>query len=215
MYLRKNPKVSLKLKARKLTEFGLVVSLALMVITFQAFKRAEINKVDGGKTYIPTVVPVVPETKQQNRQKAPARPTIPVESENEDIPEDFTIDSTTPNWDELPPPPPPPNLESQEPQIFLAYDEPPQPVGGFAAIQRNLKYPEMARKAGIQGRVIVQCVIDEKGNIVSAKIVKSLGNNGCDQAAIQAIQSVNWKPAKQRDQAVTVQIAIPVVFRLN
>jgi protein TonB len=78
-----------------------------------------------------------------------------------------------------------------------------------------LKYPEIARKAGIEGTVYVEAVIDEKGNVVQTAIMKSLGHSGCDEAAIAAIRSVKWKPAKQRDRAVKVRISIPVKFRLK
>ena len=215
MYLRKKPEVSLKLKYKKMIEFGLVIALALIVGLFQAFKRVDTRQQIQQKVELNLEVEQVQATEQQARQQAPSRPTIPIESEDEDIPEDLTIESTEINLDELPPPPPPPEEESGEPEIFLAYDEPPQPIGGFAAIQRNLKYPEIARKAGVEGRVIVQCVIDEKGNVVSTEVVKSLGNNGCDEAAIKAIKSVKWKPAKQRDKPVPVRVAIPVVFKLK
>lgn len=215
MYLRKKPEVSLKLKYKRLIEFGLVIALALIVGLLQAFKRVEKTQQIQQKVDIKIEVEQVEATKQETRQQAPSRPTIPIESEDEDIPEDFTIETTDINLDELPPPPPPPEEESGEPDIFLAYDEPPRPIGGFAAIQRNLEYPEIARKAGVEGRVIVQCVIDEKGNVVSTEVVRSLGNNGCDEAAVKAIKSVKWKPAKQRDKPVPVRVAIPVVFRLK
>ncbi|MDZ7725099.1 MAG: energy transducer TonB [candidate division KSB1 bacterium] len=214
MYLRKKPEVSLKLKYKKQIEFGLVLALALVVGLFQAFKRVETRQQIQQKVDLNLDVEQVQATEQQSRQEAPSRPTIPIESEDEDIPEDLTIESTEINLDEMPPPPPPPE-ESGEPDIFLAYDEPPEPIGGFAAIQRNLEYPEIARKAGVEGRVIIQCVIDEKGNVVSTNVVKTLGNNGCDEAAIRAIKSVKWKPAKQRDKPVAVRVAIPVVFKLK
>ncbi len=214
MYLRKNPKVSLKLKYRKNIELGLVLTLAILVGMFQASKRYEQRAQQEQKVDIKIEVAEVPQTEQQERQQAPSRPTIPIESEDEDIPEDLTIESTDINLDEIPPPPPPPSGEEETP-IFFAYDDPPEPIGGFAAIQRNLEYPEIARKAGVEGRVIVQCVIDEKGNVIRTQVVKSLGNNGCDEAAVAAIKKTKWKPAMQRDKPVKVQVSIPVVFRLK
>jgi len=109
----------------------------------------------------------------------------------------------------------PPEEEDGETPIFVAYDEAPAPIGGFAAIQSNLVYPEIARKAGVEGRVYVNVLIDEKGNVIDTRILKSLGNNGCDEAAVAAIKSVKWKPAKQRDKPVKVWVGIPVVFKLK
>ena len=97
----------------------------------------------------------------------------------------------------------------------VAYDEPPSPIGGFGAIQGALKYPEIARKAGIQGRVVVQVLVSEKGKVIDTQIIQSLGHSGCDVAAIKAIQSVNWKPASRGYKPVLGWIAIPVIFKLK
>jgi len=51
--------------------------------------------------------------------------------------------------------------------------------------------------------------------VIKVIVIKSLGNNGCDEAAINAIKSVKWKPAKQRDKPVKVSVGIPVVFKLK
>ena len=53
------------------------------------------------------------------------------------------------------------------------------------------------------------------GKIVDTKVLKSLGDNGCDEAAIAAIKAVQWIPAKQKDQPVKVWVGIPVVFKLK
>ncbi|MBN2411830.1 energy transducer TonB [candidate division KSB1 bacterium] len=216
MILRKNPKYSLKLKYKKNIELGLVIALALLIVIFQGWKKFEQEAKKQEKVNIKIEVEEIPQTEQTKRPPAPSRPAIPIESENEDIDEDETIESTEINLDELPPPPPPPEEDIDESAtIFVAYDEAPQPIGGFAAIQRNLVYPEIARKAGVEGRVVVNCLIDEKGSVIRTNILKSLGNNGCDEAAVAAIKSVKWKPAKQRDKPVKVWIGIPVVFKLK
>ncbi len=214
--LRKNPKISLKLKYKKNIELALVLTLALSVFIFQAWKRVEKQQVAEQKVEFKFEIDEIPQTEQTKRPPAPSRPSIPIESEDEDIPDDVTIDDTEIDFSELPPPPPPPEEEVDESAtIFVAYDEPPQPIGGFASIQKNLVYPEIARKAGVEGRVFVNVLIDQKGNVVDTKIVKSLGNNGCDEAAVAAIKAVKWKPAKQRDKPVKVWVAIPVVFKLR
>ena len=97
---------------------------------------------------------------------------------------------------------------------FVAYDEAPKPVGGFSAIQKNLVYPEIARKAGIKGRVVVNIQIDENGNVTEVFIQQSL-NRECDEAALNALKSVKWEPAKKDGKPVAVWIGLPVVFNLN
>jgi TonB family protein len=115
---------------------------------------------------------------------------------------------------EIPIPPPPPS-DSDDVQ-FIPYDKPPHPIGGFAAIQENLHYPEIARRAGIEGAVIVYAKIDTEGVVTNTKIVKPLGeNNGCNEAAVEALKSVKWMPAKQRDKSVAVWASVPVMFKLS
>ena len=91
----------------------------------------------------------------------------------------------------------------------------PQPLAGFKQIQENLVYPDIARKAGVEGRVIVYAQIGIDGTVLQTKISQSLGPNGCDEAAIKAIKSVKWLPAKCKDKPVIVWIAVPVDFKLN
>ena len=216
MNLRKNPKISLRFKYKKNIELGMVLALALMVFVFQGWKKFEEKQTVQQKVDITIEVEEIPVTEQTKRPPAPSRPAIPVESEDEDIDEDVTIEETEIDLTELPPPPPPPEEDlDANADIFVAYDQPPAPIGGFAAIQRNLVYPEIARKAGVEGRVVVRCLVDKSGSVVDTKIMQSLGNNGCDEAAIAAVRSVKWKPAMQRDKPVKVWIAIPVVFRLK
>jgi len=214
--MRQNPKVSLKYKYKKNIELGLIVTLFLLIVIFQGWKRFESEAKKQSRVNIPIEVQEIPQTEQERKPPAPTRPAIPIESESEDIDEDETIETSEINLTELAPPPAPPDEDvDDESAIFVAYDEAPEPIGGFAAIQRNLVYPEIARKAGVEGKVVVNCLVDEKGNVVKTTILKSLGNNGCDEAAIAAIKSVKWKPAKQRDKSVKVWIGIPVVFKLK
>ena len=215
LYMRKKPEASLRLKYKKNIELGLVLGLAVLVGMFQASKRSDRDIDTQDKVDLTIEVQEIPQTEQVKRPPAPQRPSIPIESEDEDIPEDATIEMTEINLDELPPPPPPPAEEAEETPIFVAYDDPPQPLGGFAGIQKNLVYPEIARKAGVEGRVYVNVLIDERGNVIDTKILKSLGNNGCDEAAVAAIRKAKWKPAKQRDKPVKVWVGIPVVFKLK
>lgn len=216
MLSRVNPKVSLRWKYRKVMEVSLILALALMTATLQAFKRFEVEKQEQQQVEIKFDVEEIPPTEQERAAPPPARPAVPIESEDEDIPEDETIASTELDLTQLPPPPEkPPEEEEEVTPIFVAYDSPPEPIGGFEAIQRNLVYPEIARKAGVEGRVIVHVLIDERGNVVATRILKSLGNNGCDEAAVAAIKSVKWKPAMQRDRPVKVWVAIPVIFKLK
>jgi protein TonB len=90
----------------------------------------------------------------------------------------------------------------------------PEPIGGISAIQKRVIYPEIARKAGIQGKVFVQAFIDEKGDVIKTKILKGIGS-GCDEAALNAVKETKFTPAKQKGKLVKVQVVVPVLFKLN
>jgi periplasmic protein TonB len=217
MITYKNPKFDLRFQYKKALELSTVIGLIFLIFIFQAFKRFDTKVRQQKSVDIKISVQEIPQTEQVKRPPAPSRPAIPVESEDSEVPEDATIETTDIDLSELPPPPPPPTEDEidETASIFVAYDEPPEPIGGFAAIQEKLVYPEIARKAGVEGRVYVQVIIDERGNVIRATVTKSLGNNGCDEAAVAAIKAVKWKPAKQRDKPVKVSVGIPVVFKLK
>ena len=98
---------------------------------------------------------------------------------------------------------------------FFPYDSPPEILGGSARLAQYLEYPELARKAGVEGRVVVNVLVSSTGEVLDTEVIKSLGDNGCDEAAIKAIKSVKWRPAYQRDKPVKVWIAITVTFHLK
>ncbi len=112
--------------------------------------------------------------------------------------------------------PPPPLPSDDVYKFFVAYDEPPEPIGGFAAIQENLIYPEIARRAGIEGTVTVYARVSENGDVIDTRILVPLNeNNGCNEAAVAAIKSIKWKPARAKGKPVAVWVSIPVRFKLK
>jgi len=211
--MRKNAEANLKLKYKKVIELSMILSLVIMLLVFQTLRAISLDEAESKTVDIEIEVTDIPPTEQFKRPPPPPKPSIPIPTESEDVPEDLTIDETALDLSDIPPPPPPPDEEGD--MIFVAFDEPPTPIGGFMAIQKALKYPEIARKAGIEGRVTVHVLVSEKGEVVRTKILQSLGHTGCDQAAVNAIKGVKWNPAMQRDKPVKVWVAIPVIFRLK
>jgi TonB family protein len=112
----------------------------------------------------------------------------------------------TVSFDEFAPPPPAPTQT-----VFEVYevDEPPQPI-----VQVQPEYPEVARKAGLEGKVIVMAVVDENGNVIEAYIHKS-DNPIFNEAALEAAKKMKFKPARQKDIPVKVKVLIPFVFKLE
>ena len=108
------------------------------------------------------------------------------------------------NMDAPPPPPSGPKV------VFIPYDDPPVAMTPIRPV-----YPEIAQEAGIEGVIVVQAFIDEKGRVKETQILKGVPNTGLDEAAMDAIRKTRFKPAKQRERAVGVWISIPVNFRLK
>lgn len=105
-------------------------------------------------------------------------------------------------------------VHDYEEEVFLVVEKMPEPIGGMQAIYENIRYPELARRAGIEGRVVVQFIVDEEGNVVNPTVIRGIGG-GCDEAAIAAVRDVKFIPGMQRGRNVKVQFQLPIVFRLN
>lgn len=97
---------------------------------------------------------------------------------------------------------------------FVAVEEMPEPIGGMYSIQSKIKYPEDAKRNGVEGKVFIQAFIDETGNIVEAKVIKGAGY-GLDEAALDAVKQTKFTPGKQEGKPVKVQVTIPIVFKLQ
>jgi len=221
MILRKRPEATLKLRQPLMLRVGLVTSLSIATGIMVAFPKFEQGNVTQRKVDIVMEATDIPQIEQKiEAAKPPSRPSIPIESDNEDLSEDITIDETT-DFDsytawEAPPPPPEQQSGDEGPRVrFIPYDEAPEPMGGFAAIQKNIVYPEIAQEAGIEGTVVVQAFVNEFGVVTECVILKGMPNTGLEEAAIAAIKKTRFKPAKQRDRNVGVYISIPVIFKLK
>lgn len=104
--------------------------------------------------------------------------------------------------------------DTQRDIYFVAVEEMPEVIGGLASIQSKITYPEIAKRAGIEGKVYVLAFIDEDGNVANAKIIKGIGA-GCDEAALDAVKQTKFTPGRQRGTPVKVQVSIPIVFKLQ
>jgi protein TonB len=96
---------------------------------------------------------------------------------------------------------------------FVVVEQMPELVGGLTSVQEQLRYPEFARKAGVEGRVIVQFVVDEGGRVEQPRIVRGLGA-GLDAEALRVVRQVRFIPGHQRGVPVKVKMSLPITFRL-
>ncbi len=114
------------------------------------------------------------------------------------------------------PPPPPPTKTPQnlDQDVFVVVESMPELVGGQVGIQSKVEYPAAAKRAGIEGRVTVQFVVDKNGDVKNPKVIRGIGG-GCDEEALRVVSQAKFTPGKQRGRNVEVQMSLPILFRLN
>lgn len=214
----KNPKVDLKRKYQRVLEISLIISLTLLIIAFKFFPTFEGK--GGGLQAVQELVNVedIVKTKQENRPPPPPKPPIPIEAPSDDVLDDIEIGSTEIDLSQTfePPPPPPKDTKVIEDEVtyFEVVEDMPEPIGGILAIQRKITYPEIAKRAGVEGKVYILAYVNEKGEVTKTEILKGIGA-GCDEAAEKAIKDTKFKPGKQRGKPVKVKVSVPVVFTLK
>jgi TonB family protein len=115
-----------------------------------------------------------------------------------------------------PPPPSTPTVGEEEDlgDYFVVVEEMPKLIGGMKALQAKVEYPAMARRAGIEGRVTVQFIVNEQGNVENAVVVRGIGG-GADEEALNVIKEAKFEPGLQRGRTVRVQYALSINFRLE
>ncbi len=216
---RKKPKVDLHRYYMINLQIGFIVTLVLLITLFR------INLQPGGEFEIieeeQEIIEMeeIIQTEQEVTPPPPPRPPSPEPVPDDEIIEDQFFDLDTEidldaPMDMPPPPPPPDDDEEEEPEVFTIVEDMPELVGGMQSIYEHLRYPEIARKAGIEGRVVVQFIIDEEGNVIDPVVVRGIGG-GCDEAAIEAVKQVRFTPGRQRGRAVRVRYSLPITFRLS
>jgi protein TonB len=109
--------------------------------------------------------------------------------------------------------------EGDEGEVFQVVEQMPEFPGGMDKLMeylsKNIKYPSIAQENNIQGRVIVEFVVNKDGSIVEPKVMRSV-DTSLDNEAMRVIKSMpKWNPGKQRGKAVRVRYTVPVLFRLQ
>ena len=216
MALKKNPKVDLKRQYKRTFEISMIISLIILVSAFKFFPKFMTEAVDLEAPQELVDMQDVEQTKQEAAPPPPPKPPIPIEAPTDDVLEDIEIADTELDMNEVitAPPPPPPEEDDSEPVFFVAVEQMPEPIGGIGAIQSKIVYPEIAKRAGVQGRVFVKAFVDESGFVTKVELIRGIGA-GCDEAAMNAVEQTKFRPGKQRGKPVKVQVTVPVLFKLQ
>ena len=230
MEVKKSPKADLENKKASNLLIGVILTLSVLFIGFEWSEREVKVVTESGITEIVFEEEMIPITEQEPPKQAPPPPEAPkmeeiIEiAENDADVEETTIDAsddiqaavdikgygTAVEVEEE---------EVEEEQIFQVVEEMPEFPGGQAEcmkwLGKNMKYPQISQENGVQGRVIVQFVVNSDGSIVDAQVVRGV-DPYLDKEALRVIGLMpKWKPGKQRGKAVRVKFTLPVMFRLQ
>ena len=228
MEVKKSPKADLENKKTSNLLVGVILTLAVLVIGFEWSEREVKVVTDSGITEIVFEEEMIPITEQEPPKQAPPPPEAPKMEEIIEIVEDdadveeSTIEAsdditaavevkyTAVEVEEE---------EVEEQQIFQVVEEMPEFPGGMGEcmkfLGKNIKYPQISQENGVQGRVIVQFVVNQDGSIVDPQVVRGV-DPYLDKEALRVISMMpKWKPGKQRGKAVRVKFTVPVMFRLQ
>jgi protein TonB len=112
-----------------------------------------------------------------------------------------------------------PEVTDPEPAPIAVAEVMPEFIGGtaklFEYLGKNLKYPELAKTTGIQGKVFVQFVVDKNGKIKDVKVLQGI-NALLDKEALRVVSEMpDWKAGKQHGKPVSVIYNLPISFKLK
>jgi periplasmic protein TonB len=228
MDLKKTTKADLENKKMIFTEIGLVIALALILLAFE-WKSYEKTVVDLGTRQVENIAEeIIPITEQKIKPPPVAPPKqivkINVVDDEIEVEDDIDInveadDNTEVEAYVAPVKEMEAEESAEEVQIFMVVESMPAYPGGEAELYKflaeNIKYPQMAKESGIQGRVFVTFVVERDGSVTDVRVLRGIGG-GCDEEAIRVVQNMpKWTPGKQRGKSVRVQYNLPVKFTLQ
>ena len=223
---KKSPKANLENKKLMFIQIGLIISLLIAWLAFE-HKSYDKRQIDESLLNREVVLDeeMVEITKQEEQKPQPVeapQQTTQLEIVDDDVEtEDLNINAEVEQNEVIEEYVAPEVVEEEvsETEIFQIVEEMPSFPGGegklMEYVAKNIKYPQIARETGIQGRVFVGFVVEPDGSISNVKLLRGIGG-GCDEEAMRVIKSLpKWKPGKQRGKPVRVSYQIPVFFKLQ
>lgn len=224
METKKSNRADLEKRRLMFTQIGLIVSLALawMVFETKSYGKQEIRTFDGTTEAIPDdLVPVTIQEKPQPIEKPKVVNMITIVDNNEEIESEIDIDVNVEEDEPIEPTVPIDIIEEEivEEVPFIIVENMPTFPGGekkmLEYVAKNVKYPQLAKEVGTQGRVFVSFIVEKDGSITNVTILRGIGS-GCDEEAIRVVKSMpKWNPGLQCGRAVRVSCNLPINFKLQ
>lgn len=227
MEVKKTPKADLESKKTVFLQIGLVVVLSLVLVAFE-WTTTDVN-VDFSlqDEDIEVEEEIIPITRQEEVKPPPPPPPpavadiLNIVEDDVELDEELEIMDTEMSQDDIV------DFSNMvfeeetrdEGEIFMIVEEMPEFPGGTEALQRYLaqsvRYPVIAQENGIQGRVYIQFVINQNGEVTNATILRGV-DPSLDREALRVVEAMpKWKPGKQRNRPVRVSYTVPINFVLQ
>lgn len=228
MEVKKAPVADLEGKKTTWLLVGYIFILALIFVAFEWTKR---DVVETGEIIAAPMINFEEEIIPITLQEKPVAP-VPVEAKavaeiikivEDDAQIEETIIASTEDTGEVIEITDVANVVVEEPEkeeeIFQVVEAMPEFPGGMAELikylQKSIKYPSISQENGVQGRVIVQFVVNKDGSIVDPVVIRSV-DPYLDKEALRVVKAMpKWKPGEQRGKTVRVKFTLPVQFRLQ
>ncbi len=187
-------------------EKSAILALSLFILCFLLCPKFDQTKKEKARVVFTSLsVEDIPVTRQSTRHSSPPKPSVPIPSDDEMIPENLTIDETELDY----------FLASDGRGTGLTADRPtifqPRPI--FEVIP---EYPQELQKKGIEGLVKLHLHVDETGKVVEAIVLENTTNNTlCENAAKAAALKGRYLPAKSTNKKVEMWITRTYTFGLQ
>ena len=228
MEVKKSPKADLENKKTTNLLIGAIMILAVLFVGFEWSERDKKVTTDSGIQEVVFEEEIIPITEQEQPKQAPPPPEAPKVEEvleimdNDSEVEESTIQASDDTQAAVEVKYTPVEVEEEEveeQQIFQVVEEMPEFPGGMGEcmkfLGKNIKYPTISQENGVQGRVIVQFVVNRDGSIVDVKVVRSADEHLSEEAVRVVKLMPKWKPARQGNKTVRSRFNLPVMFRLG
>ena len=226
MELKKNPKADLESKRQIFLQIGLIIALSFSTIIYESTSSASEIK-DSGDVPMETLEEEDIEITRPEEEKPPPPPEEPeapeeieIKENEEELEKEVEIETAETDQNEM--------IEMEEEEFsepFISVEQ--MPIFGkckdeactqseiMKFIARNFKYPEIAKANGIEGRVIIEFVVEKDGKVGRVKILLGLDKH-VDKAAIEVVEKLpKFTPGRQIGKAVPVKYTVPIKCSLG
>jgi protein TonB len=216
MIPKKDPKISLENKKSMFFQIGLAVTLIAVLISFEWKSYDKSNYNLGDLNLDDMEEEIIPITRQEVKPPPPPPPPpeiIEIVEDEVEIENEVEIEETDTDEDEIV------EIEEDDEEFFMVVENMPEFPGGdlglMKFIQKNVRYPAIAKEYNITGKVYISFIVDKQGSVTNVKIVRGVDKN-LDAEALRVVSLLpKYKPGKQRGKAVRVMFTIPINFTLN